>query len=156
MLINGWLRIARNYFASLLGDKNGKRFIQFFNLSIAGVVVVNFVVILLVVSLWDNIKNYLFDSVDIDMLLTVLLWAGAVFIIQLRTVVSTALQAFGVFKMQAYFNAVVSIVTISSALIISKLLSWEFMPLSIISGELVLLFMSTFYYLKLKGRSLER
>ena len=152
LLINGWLRIARNYFASLLGENKRQKFIQFFNWSITGVVAVNFIVFLLVITLWDNIKNYLFESVNVDMLLTVLLWAGAVFIIQLRTVVSTALQAFGVFKMQAYFNAAASILTISIAIIISMFFSWKVMPLSIIGGEAILLSMSLLYYFKIKGR----
>lgn len=156
LLVNGWIRIARNYLASMLGQKNYKKFNSFFYLSLLAFATFNAVMIIAVVMLWPFLEKQLFDNISYDMFGVVLAWGGVCAVIQIRMVFSTALQAHGVFKLQSYLNLIASIVTISSALIISTYYRWQLIPLSLMAGEGALLALSVYYYLKLRGEKSER
>ncbi|WP_351011762.1 hypothetical protein [Shewanella sp. S1-58-MNA-CIBAN-0166] len=150
LLLNGWIRVARNHFTSMLGVKKYEDFYSFYYLSIFFVIAINFMVLCSMYFFWAFIENYIFSGTEHDMFLTVFLWGLCVGIIQLRMVVTTALQAFAIFKIQTYFNLVAGGVTVFAAFLIVYLLDWKFMPLSIAFGELVLLSISTVYLQKLK------
>ncbi|MGZ9898562.1 lipopolysaccharide biosynthesis protein [Shewanella gaetbuli] len=145
VLINGWIRVARNFFANLFGHREYTKFHKFFSVSIAFVILINIVVFVFTCYLWDMLKSLLFDKSDVDMFLTVSLWALCILIIQLRIVVSTALQAMDVFKMQMYFNIFAVLVSLISIILIYMYLDWKYIPISIASGELALFLISLFY-----------
>lgn len=150
LLLNGWIRIARNYFASLLGSKLYGCFYKFYYLSLISVIVINVVIVSLIYFFWTDIDNFIFSETEFEMFCTVFLWGICVGIIQLRMVVTTALQAFDVFKLQTYFNLIAGAITVLAALVITFVLDWQFMPLSIALGELVLLSISAVYLNKFK------
>lgn len=150
LLINGWIRVARNYLTSLLGSNSLSKFGQFYKLSIICVVVINVLILFLIYFTWAFVEDYLFSDAEEKMFLTVFLWGVCVAIIQLRMVTSTALQAFDVFKIQTLFNLVASLSTVISMAFIIVFSDWRYVPLSIAFGELVLLIMSYIYLNKLK------
>ncbi|TMP70806.1 hypothetical protein CWB76_08945 [Pseudoalteromonas sp. S1609] len=150
LLINGWIRVARNHLASLVGTNSLRKFGQFYTLSIICVVFLNVFILFLIYFTWAFVEDYLFSDAKQEMFLTVFLWGLCVAIIQLRMVTSTALQAFDVFKIQTLFNLVASLSTVISMTFIIIFFDWRYVPLSIAFGELVLLIMSYIYLNKLK------
>lgn len=150
LLINGWIRVARNYLTSLLGSNSYDKFGKFYRLSILCVVIINIFILFLIYFIWPSVEEFLFSDSKQDMFITVFLWGACIAIIQLRMVTSTALQAFDVFKMQTLFNLVASLSTVVSMIFIVVILNWKYVPLSIAFGELILLIMSYIYLKKVK------
>ncbi|CZF80043.1 hypothetical protein GCE9029_01813 [Grimontia celer] len=150
LILNGWIKIARNHLASLLGSNSRDKFGAFIRLSVFGVIALNILAISAVMLFWKHLEELLFIQIEENILLTTVLWGIAVAMIQLRTVISTSLQAYGVFKIQTYFNIMSSITTLLSIILIYKFLSWQYMPLAIAIGEGTLLALSFIYYIKVR------
>ncbi|WED20612.1 hypothetical protein L3Q72_08090 [Vibrio sp. JC009] len=153
LFLMGWFRVGRNYMASCVGADDKKGFNRFFWLSIFGFVVLSTGVIILVNLAWGIIEPLLFDEANQDMYYAVMCWGLVMFTVNIRMVVSTALQAYSEFKKQALFNALCAIVTVGSGYIITQYLFWQVMPFSVFLGELTLLLCCSYYLKKIKNKN---
>jgi len=147
LVINGWMRVSRNHLSSLIAQDELDKFKAYVKQSLLGVLIMNLAILLVIHAAWPWLNALLFSDKYEGIYTLVVLWGICLIILQLRTVITTALQPLYAFKQQTINNAIASITTFSSLFFILFFMDWHYVPVALILGELALFGLSLKCYL---------
>lgn len=154
LVINGWVKISRNYLTQLNQARCYSKQFEFAIYSTLLMVVINVVFGLTVFIFWDLIYEYVFSGkINEEWLdLIVFIWWILIITTHVRMIMSILIQSYGEFRYQALLNGFACFITNLSLFYIVHFQHWSITALSLVLGEIIMLMLSIHYYVNLRKK----
>ncbi|MGZ4968200.1 MAG: lipopolysaccharide biosynthesis protein [Methylobacter sp.] len=137
LITSAWSRVARPHLSVLVEDRNSAKFFRLMGISVLSFIVLNIAFSSALWFAWPFLNLHFFGDKYSGVILTVILWALATLLFQIRSVCGVGVQACRKFRQLALTTVIGAVVSMGALMAVCWADMSEWAVTSVIAGEVV-------------------